>query len=76
MDRNRDQRDRYGPAMHTLDKALLRRYAAEADVDPRTIEKVLAGEPVRPMPRRRAERVLRKHGHLAACDKEHASDRR
>ena len=42
--------------------AAVRRLAAEADVDPRTIRRRLRGEPVRGMAAERADRVLRARG--------------
>jgi hypothetical protein len=43
---------------------LLRQIAVEASVDPRTLSKVLRGEPVRSMPRDRIIRVLRERNLL------------
>lgn len=45
-----------------LDKATLRELAVKASCDPRTIEKVIRGEPVRGMARRRARAALVKAG--------------
>jgi hypothetical protein len=40
------------------DTAALRRYAVAADADPRTVRKVLEGQPVRGMVARRVQAVL------------------
>jgi hypothetical protein len=45
-----------------LDEALKRELSVKGDVDPRTLEKVLRGEPVRGMAGRRARRVLEEAG--------------
>lgn len=45
-----------------LDEAVRRELAVKAEVDPRTIEKALRGEPVRGMAGRRARRALRDAG--------------
>lgn len=47
-----------------LDASSLRRLAVEADVDPRTIRKLLAGKRVRGMAGRRAALLLRQAGLL------------
>ncbi|MBI5068141.1 MAG: hypothetical protein HZB56_07860 [Deltaproteobacteria bacterium] len=47
-----------------LDAATLRRLSVEAEVDPRTILRVLKGLPVRGLPRYRARRVLLGAGFL------------
>lgn len=44
------------------DALTLRRWAAEAAVDERTMRKRLRGEPVKGMAAGRADEVLRKHG--------------
>lgn len=49
-------------ARRNLDEATRRELAVQAEVDPRTIEKVLRGEPVRGMAGRRARRVLEAAG--------------
>lgn len=46
------------------DSAALRELAVRADVDPRTIKRVLEGAAVRGMPGRRARRVLEEAGYL------------
>lgn len=45
-----------------LDEAMRRELAVGASVDPRTVEKVLRGEPVRGMAGRRARRALEEAG--------------
>jgi hypothetical protein len=47
-----------------LDAATARRLAVEASCDPRTLQRVLDGEPVRGLARERARQVLRQHGLL------------
>jgi len=49
-----------------LDKFTIRELAVKASVDPRTIEKVYRGQPVRGMPSRRARAVLEAAGLLKA----------
>ncbi len=56
-----------GDIMSTLSKRRLplhqeREVAVAASVDPRTVRRVMAGEPVRIMARERVERALRKLG--------------
>lgn len=48
------------------DQATKRRLAVEASCDPRTIDKVLRGEPVRGLARQRALAVLVAAGYLSA----------
>jgi hypothetical protein len=48
--------------MLRIDKATIRELAVKASCDPRTIEKVIRGEPVRGMARHRARRVLLEAG--------------
>lgn len=59
-----------------VDCAELRRLACRAEVDPRTLAKVIRGEPVRGMAGRRALRVLRAEGiePLSAADDGAAGD--
>jgi hypothetical protein len=47
----------------TIDNSQKRRLALEASVDPRTIAKVLAGEPVRGLAGDRARSVLKELGY-------------
>ena len=47
-----------------VDTALLRRLAVEADCDPRTLAKMLAGAPVRGAVVRRIQTTLERHGLL------------
>jgi hypothetical protein len=47
-----------------VDEAILRRLAVAADVDPRSLKKILAGKTVRGMAGRRAALVLRQAGLL------------
>lgn len=42
----------------TIDESMARRYAVAADCDPRTIKKLIRGEPVREIPGVRARAVL------------------
>ncbi len=46
------------------DTATIRRLAVACDADPRTVERVLRGEPIRGVARQRVARVLRQHGYL------------
>lgn len=55
--------------MLKLDKATKRRLAVQASCDPRTIEKILAGEPVVGMARERARAVLEREGFLVRADR-------
>jgi hypothetical protein len=48
--------------MLRLDKATLREYAVQASCDPRTLEKILGGLPVRGMAGHRARAVLKAAG--------------
>lgn len=50
------------------DQATKRRLAVEASCDPRTIEKVLAGEPVRGMARQRALAALVAAGYVVPAE--------
>lgn len=50
----------------TVDEATKRELAVRAEVDPRTIEKILRGEPVRGMAGRRARRTLEGAGLIPA----------
>lgn len=47
---------------HKIDRLELRRLAAAAAVDERTLAKRLKGQPVRGMAADRADRILREHG--------------
>ena len=49
---------------HTLDAATIRELAVRADVDPRTISKVMDGQPARGMAGRRARAALIAGGFL------------
>ena len=49
-----------------LDKSLKRELAVKAGVDPRSLEKILAGKLVRGMAGRRARAVLEAAGYLTA----------
>lgn len=51
--------------MMTLDLATKRELAVKASCDPRTIDKLLRGEPVRGMAGHRARRVLESEGVLS-----------
>jgi hypothetical protein len=48
--------------MSKIDKATLRRLAVESSTDPRTVQKVLRGEPVRGMAAHRIAAVLAAEG--------------
>ena len=50
--------------MTKLEAHFLRRLAVEASVDPRSIQRVLEGKPVRGMSGQRIIEVLKKHGLL------------
>jgi len=50
--------------MHRVDTSTLRRLAAEADVDPRSLIRLLRGQPVRGGAGRRGRRVLEAYGFL------------
>jgi hypothetical protein len=50
------------PSTPKIDKSRLRQLAVAASCDPRTIQRVLAGESVRGMSRERAEAALRAAG--------------
>lgn len=50
--------------MYPLDKATIRELAVRASVDPRSIQRMLAGEPVKGMAGHRARRVLQEAGLL------------
>ncbi len=50
--------------MCKVDLATVRELAVQASVDPRSIQRVLAGEPVRGMAGHRARRVLQEAGLL------------
>jgi hypothetical protein len=56
------QPERVGQA---LSASILRRLAVRASVDPKTIKKVAAGEPVRGLAGERARSVLREAGLLS-----------
>jgi len=49
-------------AQRDIDTATIRRWAVEADVDPRSIEKRLRGGNVRGMAGHRIDKVLADHG--------------
>lgn len=51
-----------------LDTCAVRKLAVAASVDPRTIEKVAAGRPVRGLPGYRARRVLEAEGILSPAN--------
>lgn len=46
----------------TIDEATARRLAVKADCDPRTVRKVLQGDPLKSMSARRAHKVLVEEG--------------
>lgn len=46
----------------TVDAATARRLAVKADCDPRSIRRIIAGEPVRGMSGQRALKVVRESG--------------
>ena len=50
--------------MRNLDAATLRRLAVQGDVDPRSLRRLLRGEPVRGAAGHRARRVLVESGYL------------
>ena len=52
------------PTRRKLDTSTARRLAVEADTDPRTIQKMLRGDPARTIAAKRARRVLVSHGIL------------
>lgn len=49
-------------ALHNVTPSDILRVAADADVDPRSVRKVLAGRVVRPRCRARIVAALKKHG--------------
>lgn len=50
------------PTKKHLEAFEVRQIAVEAMVDPRTVERVLGGRPVRPSTRARVEQALAAHG--------------